>query len=152
VPDVVIISENKDTAVNFPELAGAISVEGVGKGGTTIAAFPWITGADIVIYWGDMDADGLEVLDGFRAAGVPARSILMDRESFTRFERFGTNSDQRGRALEPRSPRPLPHLTDNERALYLDLVDHDWTRVRRIEQERVPLPVARTLVMEMAQG
>ena len=31
-PRVVVISENKDTAIHFPALAGGISVEGVGRG------------------------------------------------------------------------------------------------------------------------
>ncbi|MHB1431885.1 MAG: Wadjet anti-phage system protein JetD domain-containing protein [Streptosporangiaceae bacterium] len=34
--------------------------------------------APLVVRWGDMDADGPEILDGFPAAGVSARSILMD--------------------------------------------------------------------------
>lgn len=141
-PGVVIISENKDTAINFPELPGTISVEGVGKGGRTFAAFDWLVDAPVVIYWGDMDADGLEILDGFRAAGVPARSILMGRASFDRWERYGTNVDKKGAALTAREPRPVPHLTDEERKLYLDLVHPSWSRKRRIEQERIPLAVA----------
>jgi hypothetical protein len=46
-----------------------------------------------VVYWGDMDADGLEILDGFRAAGVPAVSILMDAAAYEAWEHFGTNVD-----------------------------------------------------------
>lgn len=146
LPRIVIISENKDTAVNFPELRGAISVEGVGRGGGTFATFPWLVTADVVIYWGDMDADGLEILDGFRAAGVPARSIFMDTESFNRWERYGTNVDKNGALLLGKEPRPVPHLTDEERRLYLNLVDPAWSRVRRIEQERIPLAVAHAIV------
>ncbi|MFF1876526.1 Wadjet anti-phage system protein JetD domain-containing protein [Leifsonia sp. NPDC058230] len=142
-PQIVIISENKDTAINFPDLDGAISVEGVGKGGSTLASFDWLVQAPVVVYWGDMDADGLEILDGFRAAGVPARSIFMDTESFDRWERYGTNVDKHGAALTAREPRPVPNLTDDERALYLGLVHPEWSRARRIEQERVPLDVAR---------
>lgn len=150
VPQIVVISENKDTAVNFPELRGAISVEGVGKGGSTLASFPWLVDAPVLIYWGDMDADGLEILDGFRAAGVPARSILMDREAFDRWERFGTDVDKRGERLTGRQPRPVPHLTDEERTLYLDIVDASWPRTRRIEQERIPLEVALAEVVRVA--
>jgi len=151
-PQIVIISENKDTAVNFPELPGAISVEGVGKGGGTLASFGWLVGAPVVIYWGDMDADGLEILDGFRAAGVPARSILMDRESFDRWEKYGTSVDKRNASLTGREARPVPHLTEEERALYLDLVDPSWSRVRRIEQERIPLALARAIVAAVSSG
>jgi hypothetical protein len=51
-----------------------------------------------------MDADGLEILDGFRAAGVPAMPILMDPDAYESWERFGTSLDQYGKPL---GPRPL---------------------------------------------
>jgi hypothetical protein len=141
-PEVVIISENKDTAIHFPQVPAGVSVEGVGRGGGTAAAFEWIARAPRVIYWGDMDADGLEILDGFRAAGVPAMSFLMDPATYEAWERFGTNLDPQGKPLGPRPPRPVPHLTDAERALYHQLISPNWTRHRRIEQERIPLSVA----------
>jgi len=151
-PEVVIISENKDTAINFPEIPRAISIEGDGKGGGTFASFDWLVGARAVIYWGDMDADGLEILNGFREAGVPARSIFMDRASFDRWERYGTNVDKRGAALTGREPRPVSRLTGEERALYLNLVSYSWPRVRRIEQERIRLDVARAAVTAISNG
>lgn len=142
VPQVVVISENKDTAIHFPPVPGGVSVEGVGRGGGTAAAVTWLRQAPAVFYWGDMDADGLEILNEFRAAGIPAVSLLMDSDAYTAWERFGTNTDPRGRALEPRPPRPVPHLNEGERALYESLVSRAWTRHRRIEQERLPLSVA----------
>lgn len=151
-PRVVIISENKDTAVNFPNLLGAISIEGEGSGGSTFASFEWITQAPVVIYWGDMDADGLEILNGFRAAGVPARSMLMTAEVFERWERFGTNVDKRGRPLTARPARQVPHLSGEERALYYELLDSSWTRVRRVEQERIPLAVARAAALALVDA
>lgn len=138
-PRVVVISENKDTALYFPQIPGGISVEGEGRGGTAIASFGWITQAEHVIYWGDMDADGLEILDGFRAAGIAAKSLLMDLESYEQYERFGTNHDKNNKPLTERTPRPVEHLADNERALYRRLCDPHWQRHRRIEQERIPL-------------
>ncbi len=77
-PRVVLISENKDTAVGFPSVPGGISVEGAGRGGLTHAAFDWIRDAPLVVYWGDMDADGLEILNEFQAAGINVTSLLMD--------------------------------------------------------------------------
>lgn len=99
-----------------------------------------------------MDADGLEILDEFRAAGVPARSILMDADAFDRWERFGTNVDKRGASLVARPARPVSHLTLEERKLYLDLVNPVWSRARRIEQERLPLSVAHAAVVDAATG
>lgn len=146
-PRAVIISENKDTAIHFPPLSAGIAVEGSGRGGTTAAAFEWITQAPAVFYWGDMDPDGFEILDEFRAVGVPARSLLMDAAAYQQWERFGTHVDQRGASLQPRAPRPTPHLTADERGLYHDLCSPSWTRHRRIEQERIPLRLAHAAVV-----
>jgi hypothetical protein len=145
-PRVVVISENKDTAIHFPEFDSGISIEGVGRGGATIAALPWLPAAEHILYWGDMDADGLEILNEFRAAGIPATSLFMDLPAFTRWERFGTNVDARGRPLQARKPRPVPFLTDAEAALYQCLTAETWTRHRRVEQERIPLDMARAAV------
>ncbi|MCE6995415.1 DUF2220 family protein [Saccharothrix sp. S26] len=141
-PVVIIISENKDTAVHFPPLTGGIAVEGSGRGGTTAASFTWITDAPAVFYWGDIDPDGFEILAGFRAAGIPARSLLMNRAAYQRWERYGTSVDRHGKPLQPRTPSPTPHLTAEERSLYEDLCSPQWTRHRRIEQERIPLHTA----------
>ncbi len=150
-PRIVIISENKDTAIHMLPIPGAISVEGVGKGGATAAAFAWICDAEHVLYWGDMDVDGLEILDGFRAAGVPARSLLMDLASYDQWERYGTNSDAKGQPLRSTTARQLPHLTADERALYLCLASPDWSRHRRVEQERIPLEHAREQVLRLTR-
>ena len=141
-PRVVVISENKDTAIHFPALDGGISVEGVGRGGGAIAALPWLTTAQHVLYWGDMDADGLEILDQFRAVGVPATSLFMSLPAYEEWERYGTNVDARNRPLRARAPRPVPFLTTAEEALYRCLTAENWTRYRRVEQERIPLKVA----------
>lgn len=141
-PRVVVISENKDTAIYFPQLDGGISIEGVGRGGAAIAALPWLPAAKHILYWGDMDADGLEILNEFRAAGVPARSLLMDLPAFNQWERFGTNVDARGRPLQARTPRPAPFLTEPEEALYRCLTADTWERHRRVEQERIPFNAA----------
>jgi hypothetical protein len=138
-PRIVVISENKDTAIGFPRLPGAVSVEGVGKGGGTAASFDWIREAALVVYWGDMDADGLEILNEFRASGLPAHSILMNLQAYDQWCRFGSDTDALGRPIGVRAARPVPHLTEAEAHLYGRLLDPDWTGHRRIEQERIPL-------------
>lgn len=149
-PRIVIISENKDTAVNFPHLDRAVSVEGVGKGGGTAAAFDWIRNAETLIYWGDIDADGLEILDGFRAAGLPARSILMDGPTWGRYAHLGTDTHPDGRRIAARKPASVPHLTEAERELYLALCSPERSGFRRLEQERIPLTVALEAVLAVA--
>ena len=141
-PQVVLISENKDTSVGFPPLLGGVAVEGDGRGAAAHASFEWIRDAPVLAYWGDMDADGLEILNEFRAAGVPAASLFMDIDAYEKWERYGTNVDQNGKMLGPRTPRPVPHLTLAETELYAKLTSHEWTRFRRVEQERIPLRLA----------
>jgi hypothetical protein len=143
-PRVLVISENKDTAIHFPELPGGISMEGEGKGARAPAAFDWVRDCPLLVYWGDMDADGFEILDGYRAAGLPLVSILMDLATYEAYEAFGTWTDPKGVTLTAAPRRPLPHLTDAERELYSRLTEPDWPRVRRVEQEKIPLDVART--------
>ncbi|MDT5031095.1 MAG: hypothetical protein QOC94_1266 [Actinoplanes sp.] len=149
-PRVVVISENKDTAIHFPPLTGGISVEGMGRGAGAIAALPWLRDAPHLFYWGDMDADGLEILNEFRAAGVRAASLFMDIATFERWERFGTNEDRYGKPLTAREPRPLPYLTEAEGTLYKSLTSSSWQRHRRVEQERIPLAAALTHVRKLA--
>lgn len=151
-PTVVVISENKDTAVAFPPVTGGIAVEGGGFGGGTAAAMGWLTDAQVLVYWGDIDAAGFEILDGFRAAGVHAASMLMDMATFEAYEQFGTNVDRRGNRIPPGSRRDLPHLTDAERAMYHALTDPAWTRHRRLEQERIPLVHAEAAVSRVETG
>ncbi len=152
MPEVVVISENKDTAIHFPALDKGISVEGVGKGGKTLAAFPWIREAPVVVYWGDIDKDGYEILHGYRVDfDRQIESILMDPATYESFERFGTNLDVRGRELLPGEPRHVSCLTGDERTVYLRLLDAQCPGHRRVEQERLPLANAldavRSLVM-----
>lgn len=139
-PRVVVISENKDTAIHFPPLADGISVEGVGKGGKTPAAFPWIRDAPVIVYWGDIDRDGYEILDGYRADfGRDIESILMDPATYEAYEEFGTDLDQHGKALAAGDPRPVERLREDERSVYRRILDERHAGHRRIEQERIPL-------------
>lgn len=152
-PQVVIISENKDTAIYFPALTGGIAVEGGGNAGPQPAAqTSWIAGCPNVFYWGDMDAAGLAILNDYRAAGLEVRSLLMDLAAFASYERFGATTDANGLPLNVTKRRDLPFLTPDERDLYNELTDPSWSRVRRVEQERIPLPVALdAIVMAFAE-
>jgi len=139
-PEVVIISENKDTAIHFLPIAGGISVEGVGKGGKTVASFPWIRDAPVVVYWGDMDRDGYEILDGYPADfDRDVDSILMDPETYEAYEQFGTDLDKNSKAITTGNPKPAKYLHADERVVYLRVLDVQRTGHRRLEQERIPL-------------
>lgn len=146
-PSVIVITENKDTAIGFPALTGGISVEGAGAGGGTAAAIDWLRNCPSVIYWGDMDADGFAILNQYREAGLTVASILMDIPTYDAYAEFGTNLDVRGDVITVASRRDLSELQASERKLYERLTDPEWPGYRRVEQERIPLTVALDAVL-----
>ena len=143
VPRMVIIVENKDSYLLFPEIEGGICVFGAGKAGPAICCgHDWIAHVPHLFYWGDMDADGLEILNAYRAAGIAVESILMDIDSFECYERFGTRMASGKRNLEDHVRIDTPWLDPAEMRLYDLLCDRSWRGALRIEQERIPLDAA----------
>lgn len=142
-PTLVLVVENKHTARNFPRRDGLVVVEGNGGAAHALAKVEWVRAGPRVVYWGDLDAAGLEILDGVRRAGLPqTQSLLMDCATYERFEEFGAEHDAAGQLLGVPDRKQLDTLTDAEAALYAHLTAPGHTRTRRIEQERIPLPYA----------
>ncbi|NCD16039.1 MAG: DUF3322 and DUF2220 domain-containing protein [Actinobacteria bacterium] len=143
-PRTVLVVENRDTAFFFPPVVPhGLAVLGNGDAVVTlIVNIRPLVDADTLLYWGDIDAEGLRIISRLRGRGHPVRTILMDTPAYQAYARFGTNTDQHGRPIAPGDPTPPPGLTDDETALYRLLTDPAWDGPRRVEQERIPLPVA----------
>ena len=142
-PRVVVISENKDTAVWFPPVPEGVAVEGDGLAGAAkISQVEWLTSAERIVYWGDIDAHGYEILNGYRERGMAVETILMDVPTLSRYGRFATRTDARGQPLKRTARKPLPHLTAAEREAYLMVTALDSDYPARLEQERLPLAEA----------
>lgn len=157
-PRTVIIVENRDCRLWFPPFADAVVVEGGGRAATRLLAeVAWIRAADRVVYWGDLDADGLEILNHLRGAlgspseAGPARSVasvLMDDSTLHQFARLGVTRDRRGRDLQ-RAAGDVPHLNEPERSAYYELTTSGPASVRRIEQEKLPAGLAARLIRQL---
>ena len=79
-PTTIIITENKDTALYFLDIEGGIAIQGGGAAGpATISKIPWVIECSNVLYWGDLDAEGYEIVDQYRRRGLNVRTILMDQ-------------------------------------------------------------------------
>ncbi len=142
-PEVVVILENKDTAVYFPPVPGGIAVEGEGaKAPGTLPLIPWVRQCRDIMYWGDIDAAGLSIVNDLRVAGVNVDTMLMDYTAYKAYEQFGAWTDEKGKPIPCSRRRKLPALTPTEQDMYQMLTDPSYTRVRRVEQERIPLEVA----------
>lgn len=149
-PDVVLIVENKDTAVLFPELPDGIVVEGNGNASTgLLPQVSWIKSAKTLIYWGDIDQKGFEIVNGLRSRIRQLRTILMDRSTYDAYKEFGTEFEPNGNPVKLLPHRALESLTAREREIYDSLSDPKWSSHRRFEQERVPLPTALACVQRV---
>jgi hypothetical protein len=152
-PRIVLIVENRDCRLWFPALADTVVVEGGGKAAApSLSRIDWITGAEHVLYWGDIDADGFAILHALRAElaphGVRVDSILMDPTARARYAPLGVNRDRRGDLLQA-STRRLSQLTSDEAEAYAGVATAGDVPYRRIEQERLPLADALTALQQL---
>ena len=134
-PRTVVICENEITYLSVPVPDGGMVIWGKGFDVYRLGRVPWLVDCTIA-YWGDLDTHGFAILDRLRAWFPQVRSILMDRETLLEYrDRWVTEA-------KPTSAH-LPRLTDDERAVYEDLVtDRYGTRVR-LEQELIDWQWAR---------
>ncbi len=84
------------------------------------------------VYWGDLDAHGLQIVNQLRSHFPHLQTFLMDRQTLDLLAEYHTEAT-------PTKVMELPHLTPVELALYDYLSD---SRIR-LEQERVPLRMVR---------
>ena len=134
-----VIVENKDTYQDMPPIPDGICIWGSGNAiGAVAPEIPALRDMRVV-YWGDMDADGLEILSMLRERGLDCDSMFMDCAAYERYRRYGTNLSERGRRLALRDPKPAPGLRPAERELYVRLCEDAAMPFRRVEQERITL-------------
>lgn len=132
-PAHVVVIENLETAVTLPDIDGTVVIHSLGHNLEPLRDLGWARDAERVTYWGDVDAEGLAILDRVRAMGYEVTSVLMDVETVEANLRFA-GSEERA----PRHPE-LSHLTEAEQQLYTALVEDRWRPWFRLEQERLPL-------------
>ncbi|EJW91975.1 hypothetical protein EVA_19929 [gut metagenome] len=77
----VFIVENKVNFLTFPPIADAIIIWGHGYGIASLKKAKFLQHAPLY-YWGDLDAQGFEILSQFRGYFPQTQSILMDRSTF----------------------------------------------------------------------
>jgi hypothetical protein len=121
----VLIVENKMTFLTLPTLKNGVAIWGKGFQVGLLRQLTWL--ADCAIgYWGDLDAQGFAILSQLRGCWPQTRSFLMDTAVLEKYQEFvvtGTAS----------APVVLANLTEEETAVYQQLLTHSW----RLEQERI---------------
>jgi hypothetical protein len=133
-PRTVVILENKETGYAITgDLAGTVVCHGAGFSIVNYARVTWIRNAPQVIYWGDIDAPGLQFVSDLRGLGIAARTVLMDRATLERYRHLAVTGAGPAR-------HELPNLKSPEQQLYAHLVQHaaDHGTGLLLEQERIP--------------
>lgn len=126
----VLIVENKTNlhtiALTLPSMKNTIVIFGQGNAVTNIKNATWFN--DItVLYWGDIDAHGFEMLSRIRKHFKHTKSVLMDKATFDKY--FENDLGK------PTTDTTTLNLTDNESELYNLLKANNW----RLEQEKIPI-------------
>ncbi|WP_449385155.1 Wadjet anti-phage system protein JetD domain-containing protein [Cellulomonas soli] len=135
-PSRVVVIENLETAVTLPDLDETVVIHSLGHNVEPLRDLRWVREAPRLVYWGDLDAAGLTILNRVRSLGLPARSILMDEATLRSHRRLAVSEDK-----PPKYPR-LTLLSADEAAAYEGLQAGRWGPSLRLEQERIPLQVA----------
>lgn len=133
-PRTVVILENKETGYAITgDLAGTVVCHGAGFSIVNYARVTWIRNAPQVIYWGDIDAPGLQFVSDLRGLGIAAHTVLMNLATLERYRHLAVTGAGPAR-------HELPNLKSPERQLYAHLVQYaaDHGTGLLLEQERIP--------------
>jgi len=125
-----IVVENLTTFLTLPLFTATFALFGKGFDAIQLAKVNWLRQCPFV-YWGDLDAQGFEILAYLRQGFPHTPSVMMDRGTFEAFAEFSVPGT-------PTVVQELPTLSPEERALYVWLTERNL----RLEQERIPYPYA----------
>lgn len=127
--EVVYIVENKMNMLTFPPIQKSIVVWGHGFGVDLLKDVTWLKSKKI-FYWGDLDAQGFQILSEIKTHFPQVESFLMDRETFDLFYEsgFGTETNVEKKLF----------LTPEEEKMFDFLKEGNY----RLEQEKIPFEYA----------
>ena len=120
-----IVTENEMTFLMLPLRRDTFALFGGGFMIHNLARVPWLAECPIY-YWGDLDAQGFQILSRLRSLFPHVTSLMMDWETLSTFADYCVEST-------PCPIRHLPHLTPEEHELFVHLAEHNL----RLEQERI---------------
>ena len=125
----VLITENRTNFLTLPPLTGTIAFQGQGYAVSRLRGAPFLKDKRI-LYWGDLDAHGFEILATLRREFPRTESIMMDGATWTRF------ANHRGDGVASRNlpEQFLPFLSQDEATLFREVT----SAAKRLEQEHIP--------------
>ena len=127
--ETVYIVENKMNMLTFPPIHKSIVVWGHGFGVDLLKDIMWLRSKKI-LYWGDLDVHGFQILSELRSHFSQVESFLMDRETFNRFYEDGIGAET--------NVEKVLLLTPEEEEMFDFLRGGNY----RLEQEKIPFEYA----------
>lgn len=124
----VLVVENKTSlyaAFTLPKMDKTIAIFGQGNAVLNIKNATWL-GEKEILYWGDIDVQGFEILSRLREHFTHIKSVLMDKITFDTF--FENDNGT------PNNISTKLNLSNQEHELYDILKTNNW----RLEQEKIP--------------
>lgn len=122
----VVIVENQLNLLTLPRMNRGLAIRGEGKAVTRLRRLPWLAD-NIVLYWGDIDVEGFQILSSLRTLFPRVRSLLMTQTVLRDHQALVLA----GSGTECSEPR---NLVDDELEAFRQCHQHNW----RLEQERLP--------------
>ena len=122
----VLIVENKVNLLTVPHRRLTIALGGLGNGVSLLRYVPWL-GTCNIVYWGDLDVEGLTILSSLRALYPNIQSQFMNEGTIAAWRHLAVDGTNRSLALPP-------HLTSEECRAFAICARENL----RIEQERIP--------------
>lgn len=122
--DNVLIAENLMNFLTLPKLSRTIAIwSGGGFNVSYLRNIMWLKGKQF-FYWGDIDAQGFQILSQCRRYFPNTVSVMMDGDTL---KLFGSGKGTPAKEL------PLTNLTEDERLIYQQVVRDNI----RLEQEKI---------------
>lgn len=120
----VLVTENVMNFLTLPSLAHTVAIwSGGGFNVSYLKGIKWLTTKQFY-YWGDIDAQGFQILNQFRTYFSNTIALMMDQDTFYHFS-YGEG--------EPCTKQKLQMLTEEEHKLY----QHLRVNNLRLEQEKI---------------
>jgi hypothetical protein len=139
----ILIAENKMNFLTLPEIASTIAVwSGGGFNISYLRNAGW-TLTKRIVYWGDIDEHGFQILHQLRSYYPHAESVMMDRKTYDLFKNYAVNGSRN------RSEN-LNLLTDEENELFRFLKSLD--KNNRLEQEKISQAYADNYLKNIFKG
>ena len=127
----VVITENKMNFLTLPNIPNTIGIWGAGNAASLLSECGWLQSCQI-IYWGDVDVSGFEILSRLRTKFPKTQTILMEPATLERFIHLALP----GKGCVREAPR---NLTVTERAAFDKIMSENLI----LEQEKLPEHVSK---------